>query len=86
MTSYVDLELDEETIRQGERYGLIEERDDGHRYLTATGSSALKEYIEQRWKELPYCPKCEQKALLDNDYICKSCRYGYVDGVIFTGY
>ncbi len=86
MTDWVDIELDEDTIRQGQLYGLIEEREDGHRYLTSAGSSALNDYITKLWRDMPYCPKCEQKAILDNDYICKSCRYGYVDGVVFTGY
>lgn len=86
MTNWVDIELDEEVLDEGQKMGLFERREDGHHYLSKIGSTVLKEYLERTWKELPICPKCEQKAFIDNDYICKSCRYGYQDGLVFTGY
>lgn len=87
MTHSVDLILDEETIRRGASYGLIEERD-GHLHMSSTGLNILREFIERAWDELPTCPKCDEKAYLDHDYICRECRYGFNTALnaVVTGY
>lgn len=86
MTDYVDVELDEEIIDKAKRYGLVELREDGNYYLSPLGNEAVSAYLTEELTKLVPCPKCNQKAYLDNDYICRECRYGTTDGVVITGY
>lgn len=85
MTDHIDVEIDEDTLKQGVLYGLVKKLD-GVYCMTDEGNEMLSEYLDEQLEAMPTCPKCERKAMLDWDYICRECRWGpRVDEVLITG-